>query len=160
MNKNNKSYTVEEAQKKMENYCAYQERCHKEVENKLFEMNLIPLAKEQIILHLLKHNFLNEERFSKAFARGKFNIKKWGKVRIVRELKFRYISAYNIKSALTEIDEVKYYKTFNQLAQKRFDAIKESNPYKKRKKLADYLLYRGWETDLVYQKIKELMTGK
>jgi len=160
MNKNNKSYTVLEAQKKMENYCAYQERCHKEVENKLFEMNLIPVAKEQIILHLLKHNFLNEERFSKAFARGKFNIKKWGKVRIVRELKFRNISAYNIKSALTEIDEIDYFKTFNQLAQKKFDAIKEPNPYKKSKKLTDYLLYRGWETDLVYQKIKELRTGK
>jgi len=159
MNKT-KTYTVDEARKRMESYCAYQERCHKEVENKLFEMNMITIAKEEIILHLLKHNFLNEERFAKAFARGKFNIKKWGKTRIVRELKFRNISAYNIKSALTEIDEVEYYKTFNQLAQKKFDAIKESNPYKKSKKLADFLLYRGWESDLVYQKINELMPRK
>ena len=144
----------------MENYCAYQERCHKEVESKLFEMNLIDIAKEEIILHLLKHDFLNEERFAKAYARGKFNIKKWGKQRIVRELKFRDVSAYNIKSALTEIDEGDYYKTFNALAEKRYQSINELNSYKKSKKLTDYLLYRGWETDLVYKKVKELMLKK
>jgi len=157
MNKSNKTYTVNEALKRMENYCAYQERCHKEVDSKLFEMNMIDLAKEEIILHLLKHNFLNEERFAKVYARGKFNIKKWGKIRIVRELKFRNISAYNIKSALTEIDIDDYLITFNTLAEKKHQNIKESNPYKKSKKLTDYLLYRGWETDLVYKKVKELM---
>ncbi len=160
MNKSNKSYTVEEAQKRMENYCAYQERCHKEVESKLFEMNLIDLAKEEIILHLLKHNFLNEERFAKAYARGKFNIKKWGKQRIVRELKFRNVSDYNIKSALTEIDDKDYYTTFHALAEKKFEAIKEKNSYKKSKKLVSYLLYRGWEIDLIYQKINELIPRK
>ena len=105
----------------------------------------------------MKHDFLNEERFAKSFARGKFRIKKWGKVRIVRELKFRKITDYNIKSALTEIDFDDYYLTFNQLAEKKCDSIKESNVYKKRKKIADYLLYRGWEADLVYKKITELI---
>ena len=150
-------YTVEEAKKKMEYYCSYQERCHQEVERKLNGMNLINEAKELIILHLLEHNFLNEERFSKAYARGKFIIKKWGKQRIVRELKFRNISEYNIKSALQEIEEEDYHRVFTELAQKRFSEIKESNSYKKRKKLADYLLYRGWETDLVYAKAIELI---
>ncbi len=160
MNKKNKTYTVKEAIKKMENYCAYQERCHKEVEGKLFEMNLINLVKEEIILHLLKHNFLNEERFAKAYARGKFNIKKWGKTRIVRELKYRNISTYNVKSALSEIDENDYFTVFHALAEKKFETIKEKNPYKKSKKLADYLMYRGWETDLIYQKINELIPRK
>ena len=153
----NTSYTLEEARKKLEGYCAYQERCHKEVERKLAEMNVIDLIKEEIIIHLMKHDFLNEERFAKSFARGKFRIKKWGKVRIVRELKFRNITAYNIKAALTEIDLDDYNVSFNQLAEKKCDSIRESNMYKKRKKLADYLLYRGWETDLVYKKITELI---
>ena len=153
----NKSFTVKEATRKMESYCAYQERCHKEVEIRLKEMNLIDLAKEVIILHLLEHDFLNEERFSKTFARGKFRIKKWGKQRITRELRMKSISDYNIKSALKEIDDVEYYKTFDELAEKRLLELNETDVYKKRKKMADYLLYRGWETALVYKKITELI---
>lgn len=142
----------------MERYCAYQERCHKEVQQKLKQMRMIPEAIDQIINHLLQHNFLNETRFSQAFTRGKFQIKKWGKNRIVRELKFREISAYNITIALQEIHEAEYQKTFNELAEKRMSQItSEENLQKKRKKLADYLLYRGWETNLVWEKVRELI---
>ncbi len=151
-----KAITVTEALKKMEHYCAYQERCHKDVEDKLKTMKLIPEAREKIILHLLQHNFLNEERFAKSFSRGKFRIKKWGKQRIVRELKYRNISQYNIKTALKEISEKDYYDTFHQLAEKKYASLKETDKYKKRKKLTDYLRYRGWETHLVFEKIKEL----
>ncbi|WP_117879717.1 regulatory protein RecX [Aureibaculum luteum] len=153
---NKKIYSLEEAKRRLENYCAYQERCHSELERKLYEMYLSQEEKEEIILHLLHHDFLNEERFSKSFARGKFNIKKWGKVRIVRELKFRKITNYNITQALKEINESEYFTTFDQLAEKKFTQMTETNIQKKRKKLADYLLYRGWETDLVYSKVFEL----
>ena len=150
-------YTVEKTKKKMEYYCAYQERCHQEVENKLIKEGVTGEAKEYILLYLLENDFLNEERFSKAFARGKFRIKKWGKQRIIRELKFRNISDYNIASALKEIDEDEYYTTFDELARKRILNSKETDSYKKRKKLADYLLYRGWEATLVYDKVMELI---
>lgn len=152
-----KSYTVEEAKRALEKYCAYQERCHKEVNQKLYDINMIPEARDLIIVHLIEHNFLNEERFAKSYARGKFRIKKWGKQRITRELKFRNISAYNIKSALKEINETDYLNTFNELSEKKITTIKETNKYKKRKKLADYLLYRGWESNLVYAKVNELI---
>ncbi|MFT7330533.1 MAG: regulatory protein [Roseivirga sp.] len=152
-----KSYTVEQAKRALERYCVYQDRCHKEVISKLYDCNMIPETHDIIIVHLIQHDFLNEERFSKSYARGKFRIKKWGKVRIVRELKFRNISAYNVKTALKEIEESDYFNTFNTLALKKFDSITESNPYKKKKKLADYLLYRGWESDLVYKKVSELI---
>ncbi|PCI11852.1 MAG: recombinase RecX [Flavobacteriaceae bacterium] len=152
-----KSYTVEEAKRALEKYCAYQERCHKEVTQKLYDLNMIPEARAVIIVHLIEHNFLNEERFSKSYARGKFRIKKWGKQRITRELKFRNISVYNIKSAFKEITDDDYFTAFNALAEKRLSAIKETNKYKKRKKLADYLLYRGWESNLVYAKVSELI---
>ncbi|WP_233558505.1 regulatory protein RecX [Aquimarina sp. BL5] len=143
----------------MEHYCAYQERCHKDIKDKLSSMKLIPEAKEKIILHLLEHNFLNEERFAKSFARGKFRIKKWGKQRIVRELKFRQISAYCIKMALKEIPENEYLETFHELAEKKFATISETNAFKKRKKLIDYLLYRGWENQLVFEKVNELQNN-
>ncbi|KAA2219529.1 regulatory protein RecX [Maribacter flavus] len=152
------SFTLEEATRKLEGYCAYQERCHQEVVTKLQGMGMIPLAIDTIVSHLIKENYLNEERFAKSFARGKFNIKKWGKKRIVAELKVRDISKYNIQSALNEIDDNQYLKTFEALAKKRLELIKDKDIQKKKKKLADYLLYRGWEPNLVYDKVNELIS--
>ncbi|SDD60505.1 regulatory protein [Pricia antarctica] len=152
-----KAYSLKEATKKLEGYCAYQERCHKEVVNKLREMRMIPEAIDQIVVHLIENDYLNEERFAKSFARGKFTIKKWGRKRIRLELKQRSISRFNIKTALQEINQTAYLDTFDALADKRLSQITEKNRLKRRKKLADYLLYRGWESELVYAKIKELV---
>lgn len=152
-----KTYTVQEATKKLEHYCAYQERCHQEVKQKLESMHMIPEAIDIIIVHLLKHNFLNEERFAKTFVRGKFRIKSWGLRRISYELKKKDISKLNINQALTEIVNDDYIEVFNILAEKKANSIREPNIFKKRKKLVDYLLYKGWETHLVYDKAKELI---
>lgn len=153
-----KSFTIEEIKRKMERYCVYQDRCHQEVEQKLREFRLIPIAKEEVLLHLMKHDFLNEERFAKSFARGKFKIKHYGKVRIRLELKKRNISEYNIKTALKEIDDELYLETLDSIARKREAQIKESNAFKRKKKLSDYLLRKGYETYLVYEKVNELIT--
>ena len=152
-----KSFTIEEAKRKLEYYCSYQERCHREVTKKLNEMNMIAAAQELIIVHLIENDFLNEERFAKAFALGKFRIKKWGRRRIVNELKAKEISSYNINSAIDEISDADYTTTFDNISIKKFGELKEGNKYKKRRKLADYLLYRGWESNLVYQKVIELI---
>ena len=151
------TYTLTEAKKKLEQYCAYQERCHKEVLQKLRDMHMIPEAIDVVIGHLLEHNFLNEERFAKTFVSGKFKIKKWGKRRLVQELKQKDISKYNINLGLSTISDKEYIDTFNTLAEKKLEAIRESNNLKKKKKLADYLLYRGWEPHLVYDKVNELI---
>ncbi|MEL6812554.1 MAG: regulatory protein RecX [Bacteroidota bacterium] len=156
---NQKSYTVTEAKARLERYCAYQERCHKEVKQKLKEMRMIPEAIDLIIHGLLQENYLNETRFAQAFARGKFRTKKWGKNRIVRELKMRDISKYNIALALKEIPESEYLTTLDELALKRLQQLdKEKDLQKKRKKLADYLLYRGWESSMVWEKVKQLIS--
>jgi len=152
-----KAYSLSEATKKLEGYCAYQERCHKEVVNKLREMRMIPEVIDHIVVHLIENDFLSEQRFAKSFARGKFSIKKWGRKRITSELKQRGISRFNIQTALKEIDGDAYLETLDKLADKRLAQISEKNRLKIRKKLADYLLYRGWESDLVYGKIKELV---
>lgn len=149
-----KTYTLEEAKRSLEQFCVYRERCHKEVENKLREMRMIPEAQEVILMHLMEHDFLNEERFARAFARGKFNIKKWGRIRIKKELQIRDLSDYNIKNALQEIDENEYLFTLNQLAIKKVALLKESDPYKKRHKLTQYLLSKGFESNLVFELIK------
>lgn len=151
-----KTYTVQEATRKLEHYCAYQERCHKEVRQKLVTMHMIPEAIDVIIVHLLEHNFLNEERFAKTFVSGKFRIKAWGRRRLIFELKKKDIGKVNINQALAEIENTEYIEVFNGLAEKKANSITESNKFKKRKKLIDYLLYRGWETHLVYEKAKEL----
>ena len=117
---------------------------------------MIPEARQEIIYLLIKDNFLNEERFAQSYARGKFNIKKWGKVRIIRELKLRNISRFNIETALKEINENDYLSTFHTLAEKKWNSTKETSFIKKKKKVADYLFYRGWESNLVYEKLNDL----
>ena len=150
-------HTLSEATKRLEHYCAYQERCHKEVVSKLWELGMRSHEIDQIIVHLIEENYLNEERFAKTYAHGKFSIKKWGRNRIINELKKRNISKYNISSGLKEIEDEAYFKTFNLLAEKRWAALTEKNLQKKKKKFADYLLYRGWESELVYGKINEFI---
>ena len=152
------SFTVDEIKRKLEQYCVYQDRCHKEVEQKMREYHLIPEAKEMILLSLMQDNFLNEERFAKSFARGKFRIKHWGKQRIVRELKFKDISAYNIKTALKEIDEKEYLATIYRITENRNAVISESNIYKRKKKLIDFLLRKGYETELIYKTVNEVIS--
>ncbi|MGB3774687.1 MAG: regulatory protein RecX [Leeuwenhoekiella sp.] len=153
-----KTYSVEEAREKLENYCTYQDRCHKEVRNKLFTMRMIPEAIDLITIHLIEEKYLNEERFARSYARGKFKTKKWGKVRIIRELRSREISRRNIDLALQEIDDATYISTFEELAKKRIDQLdNEKNKLKKKKKFADYLQYRGWPMHWIYDKAKELI---
>ncbi|MCB4807416.1 RecX family transcriptional regulator [Tamlana sp. 62-3] len=151
-----KTYTLQEAIKKLEHYCAYQERCHKEVRQKLVTMHMIPEAIDTVIVHLLQHNFLNEERFAKTFVRGKFRIKKWGRRRLTLELKKKDISKANINEAFREINDAEYIEVFNDLAEKKANSMTEPNKLKKKKKLVDFLLYRGWESHLVYDKANEL----
>ncbi len=152
------SFTIEEAKRSIERYCFYQERCHQEVERKLKTMGMIDDAIDQIIPHLLQHEFLNETRFARAFARGKFRIKSWGRQRIIRELRAKGLNKRTIDIGLTEISDVDYEAVFCKLSRKRNDQLaSETNKFKRRKKLADYLLYRGWESHLVYAKAVELV---
>lgn len=144
-----KVFTIEEIKRKMERYCIYQDRCHQEVEKKLKEFSLIALAKEEILLHLMEHDFLNETRFAQSYARGKFRIKKYGKQRIILELKRRDITAYNIKKALNEIDDEVYRTTAFEIAAKKSQYLTEKNPFKKRKKIFEHMVRKGYEYDLI-----------
>lgn len=155
-----KIITPLQAQHKIEHYCAYQERCHEEVIQKLKTMQLEPEVIDQLMAHLIAQNFLNETRFACSFARGKHRIKKWGKIRITNELKQRKISTYNINKALQELDAEGYLDTFHTVADKHWESINETNPLKKQKKFCDFMFRKGFENQLVYEKMRELESHK
>lgn len=156
MKNNNVKLTVNQLKSKMEFYCAYQERCYKEVEEKLFGFNITATEKEELLIYLIENNFINEERFAQSFARGKHNYKSWGKNRIVNELKFRNISSRIITIALKELPDATYIANFHALAEKNWEQIKERKGPKKNKKFVDFLLRKGYETHLIYDKLREL----
>ena len=118
---------------------------------------MIPEAIDVIVVHLIQHNFLNEERFAKTFVSGKFRIKAWGRRRLTFELKQKDISKVNINQALASISDEEYNDFFNDLAEKRANLLKGTDKFKKRKTFIDYFLYRGWESHLVYEKANELI---
>lgn len=148
--------SLKEAIQKIEHFCSYQERCHEDINAKLRNMKLESDEIDEIMVHLIAENFLNEERFACSFARGKHRIKHWGKIRITNELKFRKITQSLINKALQEITPEEYLETFHALAERHWEAIRETNTLKKRKKFCDYLLRKGFESNLVYDKVKEL----
>ncbi len=151
-------YSIKEAIHKIEHFCAYQERCHEEVFQKLRSMKMDNDEIDFIIVKLIADNFLNEERFACSFARGKHRIKKWGKIRIINELKFKKINQTLINTALKEISIEEYFSTFSTLAELNWESSRETNMLKKRKKFCDYFLRKGFESNLVYEKVKEMET--
>src|SRR5215204_3807302 len=146
-----KSLTTEQAYQKLRHYCAYQDRCHSEVKTKAYLLGLKKPEVEELTSRLIEENCLNEERFAKAFAGGKFRIKQWGRIKIKAELKSKQISDYCIAAALDEIDNVKYKETLHKLAVKRWNSIKGAgtNLFVKMTKTRDHLLVKGYEANLV-----------
>ena len=146
----------EEALAKLQRYCAYQERCHEEVRSKLLDMGIYSDWREEIIVQLIEENFLNEERFARAFARGKFRIKQWGRNRIRQELKKRKISDYCLRKAMEEIEEEDYLNTLRTALIKKNISLKEEDPYRRKSKLARYAVSRGFESELAWQLINDM----
>ena len=151
-----KSITISEAKKNIEHYCAYQERCHKEVVNKLKDLGVIQNAIDVIVADLIQNNYLNETRFAQSFARGKFKIKKWGKVKIHRELNKREISEYNIKMGMKEISDSDYEETFNKLLDKKLSELSHLSEREQKRKVFNYLSYRGWEVEKIFEGLRKI----
>jgi regulatory protein len=156
LSKHSKYVSRDDALKKMQRYCAYQERSHKEVRGKLLDLGIYGDDLEAILAELIADNFLNEERFARAYARGKFRMKQWGRRRILQELKFRGVSAYSTRKAMEEIPETDYLETLENVVRKKYDSLKEPDDYKRCNKTAQYAISRGFEPNLVWQAIERL----
>lgn len=151
------TWTVEEAEEKIAAFCAYQERCVWEVRRKLYEKGIAEAQIEKLIGFLLREKFIDEGRYARAFARGKFRLKKWGKNRIRMELKMRQVPEDLIRKGLLEIDPTEYYDTLLSETEKKWEKTKEPDLYKKRFKVVGYLMQRGFEQDLVQETIDSLL---
>lgn len=155
MQQRDKKLTPAEVKKKIHHYCAYQERSHLEVKGKLYDLGLSSHEVDEMITHLITENYLNEERFAKAFAGGKFRLKRWGKLKIVQALESKGLTKNCIAAGLKEIDQTEYINVIELLIQKKSEQLEEQNLFVKREKLADYVIQKGFEPELVWSIIKE-----
>jgi len=155
MQKKTQTTTPKDAYLKALRFCAYQERCHQEVLEKLSELGVYGTDAELIISELIQENYLNEERFAKIFAGSKFRVKCWGRIKIRQELKMRKISEYCINEAMKEIEEGDYEKTLQKLIQLKSATLKKGNPLQRNYKLAAFVIGKGFEPELVWELIKK-----
>jgi len=151
------NFTPQQSVPKIKQYCAFQERCHAEVRDKLYSFGLNKIEVEEIISTLITENYLNEERFAIHYAGGKFRMKQWGKNKIKQALKFKQVSDYCIKKALKEIDAQEYQKTFEKLAEQKLKTLKsEKNIFVKKRKLQDFLLMKGYESEMIREVVNKI----
>nr|WP_185150010.1 MULTISPECIES: regulatory protein RecX [unclassified Apibacter] len=146
---------MSQIKKKLADYCVYQDRSHYEVEQKLKELKTLNEDERgEILIWLIQNNFLNEERFSKSYARGKFYQKKWGKNKIKQGLKQKRIPTNLIDKGIEEINEEDYKSTLMELTEKKWNILRESEVYLKKKKIYNYLLQKGYEYNLINEILK------
>jgi regulatory protein len=138
-------------------YCAYQERSHREVKNKLYEYGLYSGEVDELLSRLITEGFLNEERFAKAFAGGKFRMKKWGRLKIRNKLESLGLTEKCIGRGMKEIDSTDYSNTLKDLIKKKAQQTIDRNPYKKRDKVARFVIAKGYEPELVWEMVKEVL---
>lgn len=148
--------TKEQAWQKIKHYCAYQERSHSEVKNKLYGFGLYKSEVEELLSKTIEEDYLNEERFAMQFAGGKFRIKGWGKVKIVYELRQKGVSAYNINHALKAISDEDYNCTLQKLTETKWQQLKGEHYLTKQAKAMSYLMQKGYEPALIRQAIKTI----
>jgi regulatory protein len=153
---NKRVYDINIAIERIKNYCALQDRCQWDVIQKLREWGLQQATKDHILEILITNKFIDEERFSTSFCRGKFRIKNWGKRKIINELRRKQISNICINTGLKEIDEKEYDLVLEKLFYQKERSIKDKNQFIRKTKIANFLIQRGFENNLVWDKIREL----
>jgi regulatory protein len=151
-------WSRDEAVLNIQKYCALQERCHQEVRFKLIEHGIYGDLLEELIADLISNDFLNEERFAKTYARGKFRMKNWGRNKIMHELKLRKVSNYCINEALKEIDENDYIQILEKIIEKKITSATFKNQFDRLKKLTDFALSKGYEYEIIQDVIKKIVT--
>ncbi|MAW68103.1 MAG: regulatory protein RecX [Flavobacteriaceae bacterium] len=140
---------------KIQSYCLYQDRCIKEVKNKLYSFKVSSQLVENIVEYLIDNDYLNEERYTKMFIQGKLRIKKWGRIKLKYELKSKGIDIKIINEHINQINEEDYIEYFNEFSTNKIKFLKGTLDQKKRS-FINYFTYRGWENDLIYQKLRDI----
>lgn len=149
-----KVYSIESARPRLEKYCAYQERSHKQVYEKCRTLGLNDEDTNLLLVELIHSNFLNEERFVDAYVKGKFKIKSWGKQKIVQGLKLAGVSQKLIQEKLKSIETESYLETIQKLAEKKYKSVKGNSDYEKEIKVKRYLLTKGFLLEDIQKALK------
>jgi len=140
---------------KIQSYCLYQDRCVKEVKNKLYSFKVSSQLVENIVEYLIDNDYLNEERYTKMFIQGKLRIKKWGRIKLKYELRSKGIDIKTINEHINQINEEDYLNYFNEFSTSKIKFLKGTKDQKKRS-FINYFTYRGWENNLIYQKLRDI----
>ena len=140
---------------KMQNYCSYQERSFFDVKTKLISWNVQEKIMDKIISKLVDQDYLNEERYAKAFTGGKFRINKWGKNKIINELHKKQIPDIYIQIGINEIDDNEYFNTLKEIISKKDANLKIANQEKRMQKLANYAISRGFDRGIVWKVLNQ-----
>jgi regulatory protein len=149
--------TPDQALARIYKYCAYQERSHLEVKNKLYGFGLFQDDVDEILSRLIVEGFLNEERFAKAFSGGKFRMQHWGRNKIIHALESKGLTKNCINKGLKEIPDSDYHKALTQLIEKKSSRMEESNLFIRRDKIARFAISKGFEPELVWSQIRTLI---
>lgn len=155
-----KQLTKEQALQKIKHYCGYQERCHHEVKQKLYDLGVWKKDYDEIISILIEEGYLNEERFAMAFAGGKWRQKQWGRVKIKYELKKKQVSDYSIKKALKQINEEEYLVVLKKLVEEKYAALQDEDYLVRNKKTMDYLMQKGFEPGMIVPAVQSISEKK
>lgn len=152
----NSRISIKEAKLKAASFCAYRERTQQELREKLYDLGLYSEEVEEVIAYMITNNFLNEERFAKAYAGGKFRINNWGKAKILHHLKLKGLSPYCIKEGLKEIDQEDYIEKLDSLILKRKGVNKKEDEYLWKRKIANHLISKGFESEIVWERVNKI----
>ena len=155
-----KILTPSEAKEKIKRYCAYQERSHSEVRNRLYEYGLHRSDVDEMLSELITDGFLNEERFAKAFAGGKFRMKKWGRIKITHALEGKGVSPNCIRIGLKEIDEASYVDALRGMLQAKLESLQQDDLFVLRDRLSKYAIQKGYEPEFVWKEINDIIPKK
>ena len=144
---------------KLEKYCSFSEKCKSDIIKKLYNWN-IHKNQNEIINHLIQHNYINEKRYALSYSMGKFNSRKWGKIKISNHLKKKGIKEKDINESIKKISEAKYLNVLSNLIIQKSQEIKEIDIFKKKSKIARYLYQKGFESNLIWNQIEVLIKEK
>ena len=149
-------YSIEQIIQKLENFCAYRERCEAEIKQKMYTLKVSVSEYEMCLHHLKENNFYNDERFANSFAYGKNAIKKWGRKKIAMELQSKNIDTDKINQSLLQIDEGMYLLKLEDILTKKSRSVKETDLYKKKQKLIQFAMQKGYEYEIINEALKKI----
>ena len=153
---NDKIYDVKIVKERIRHYCAVMDRCQYQVITKLKSYGVSDTLANEILIELIQDKYLDEERFARSFCSGKFKIKRWGRKKIAFELSKLKVPKSCVLLGLLEIDEADYKDVIKHLVNKKMVLLKDKNTYLRKKRVVDYLLRKGYESELVWSYVHKL----